>query len=301
MAILYIMFRGYGRISSVVLMERATTSRDVRHHHTSDCIAGLTRIVPAVGPHAVRTGQLVYVNDDVLKASAGGATQSPAGLERWNREPDVQLRFFTDAPDPVFQVQPGILESLSEMSVTAYTSYFGADLSVQDSGGRNPLFVHSPGLRVVQDLDNLLGCRPYGRHFDSDVILVDRGDCTFVEKLMFARDAGAAGVVVINNEDEGINPSANEAEIGAAGDLEAVALVLVPGYVGDAIESMMSSAGTHGVGVLVSLDPERRTAHTQPGQEIDSESSEKNEPHSAGSGKMLFLNGHALLNTRLVE
>ena len=46
-----------------------------------------------------------------------------------------------------------------------------------------------------------LACQPLvnGAEVDGKIAVVDRGECLFVEKVQAAQDAGAVGVVVVNN------------------------------------------------------------------------------------------------------
>ena len=45
------------------------------------------------------------------------------------------------------------------------------------------------------------------------IVLLHRGTCTFIEKLAYAKRAGARGVVVISDMDMAINPSAEAEEL----------------------------------------------------------------------------------------
>jgi len=142
---------------------------------------------------------------------------------------------------------------------------------------------------IQWDKSNPLGCKPYETEFDGDVVLIHRGDCTFLEKLVYARDAGASGVVVISDDDVATNPSASLEEIAAAGDIDDVALVLLPHSVGKAVAAMVGAAGTFGYGhVMVAVEPEAQTGVESVGQ------------MPGEIGPVLYINGHPILNTRLM-
>ncbi|KAJ2077187.1 hypothetical protein H4R24_005276 [Coemansia sp. RSA 988] len=51
------------------------------------------------------------------------------------------------------------------------------------------------------------GCASYDSRFEGQIILLKRGNCTFVEKATHAQDAGAAGVMVYNSDSELMSPT----------------------------------------------------------------------------------------------
>lgn len=228
-----------------------------------------------VGPHAVRSGQVVHVNDPALLRSF------PESLRY--RSQVVRLRIFLDTVDPA-----GATALNGETYITAYTAEFGADSTV--IGGTSTLRPgHGEGTMIHWDKNNPHGCKPYETEFDGDAVLVHRGDCTFLEKLVYARDAGASGVIVVSDDDAATNPSASPEEIAAAGDIDDIALVLLPHSVGRSVAAMVGAAGTFGYGhVMVAVEPEAQTIVESVGQ-------------TPGEiGQILYINGHPLLNTRLM-
>jgi mannosidase alpha-like ER degradation enhancer 1 len=61
-----------------------------------------------------------------------------------------------------------------------------------------------------------------------EALLVDRGECTFLEKLLNAKEAGASGVIVINDDDARVSPSIDDEEREEVGDaVDDVALVIL--------------------------------------------------------------------------
>ncbi|KAG0709546.1 glycoside hydrolase family 47 protein [Suillus ampliporus] len=236
--------------------------------------------ITKLGPHAVRTGQMVYVNDSALwePIPDPGPTY---------RSKDVQLRIFLDTFDPALVAQPGATNFNGETYIKAYTAQFGVDLAAL---GGSFLFGYGEGTEVQRDKSNPLGCKPYETEFDGNAVLVHRGDCTFLEKLVYARHAGASGVIVVSDEDTPINPSASAEEITAAGEIGDVALVLLPHTVGKSVTAMVDAAGMFGYGhVMFTVDSE---AQGWTEGAID---------HTPGDiGQILYINGHPLLNTRLI-
>jgi mannosidase alpha-like ER degradation enhancer 1 len=208
------------------------------------------------------------------------------------------LRFYLDTTAPKFQVQGGIIESPPEILITAYTSLFGADLTALPLAEAEPArFGHGQGVRVIRDKANASGCLPYDRTFDNDVVLVHRGGCTFLEKLVRAKSAGASGVVVISGDELAFNPSCDPEEMAAAGDLGDVALLALKRSAGTLVVSMLDVADAHGVGVVVlAVDSEGQTA-TNNGRRLPDAIGKRSHEHPS---RVLYINGHALLNTRLL-
>lgn len=253
-----------------------------------------------VGPHAVRTGQIVYVNDTSLALTpVKDKTAADQERMRKSRQPDIQLRLHIDFVDPMFQVQAGATESLSEAYVTAYTAFFGADLAVPPDPDQEPVrFGHHDGVRLTRDPNNPLGCSTYDVSFEGEALLVQRGVCTFLEKLLMAKAAGASGIVIAGDEELGINPSADAAEVAAAGNISDVALVALKRSAAQVVISMLDSVDAHGTGdVILMIDPEGYSGATL----LPDDTIADPQPHSPiDPGRVLYVNGHPLLNTRLV-
>ena len=195
--------------------------------------------------------------------------------------------------DPLLPTRPGMVELNAEFHVTAHTATFGADVTT--AGNLKSLIFGRPeGVRIRRDGTNLLGCQPFDQDLAGDTVFVWRGGCTFLEKLTYARDAGASGVIVINTDDTHINPSATSDEIAAAGELHNVALVLLPHTAGKNIAAMLDASGLFGYGnVLFSIDPEGWSSQPKAGGD-GRDDQEDQTPH------VLYINGHPLLNTRLI-
>jgi mannosidase alpha-like ER degradation enhancer 1 len=194
----------------------------------------------------------------------------------------------------MFQVQTSVIESATEVLVTGYTALFGADLSdmYEEKGLR---FVRGEGVRIVRDRTNSGGCLPYADKYDDVILLVNRRECTFLQKLVLARSAGAAGIVVISDTDIGINPSAADDELETVRELSDVAIVLLTRQAGEVVLNMLDWAESRGSGqVMVALDPERRSA-MDGGDPLDERKEKSPDPN-----RVLYLNGHPLLNTRLL-
>lgn len=248
-------------------------------------------IIILVGHYTVRPGHLVYINDTSLFHSD---SDHEAAI---HRDPDVQLRFYINPVDPMFEIQTGMQGKIGTSNdfhalITGHTGNFGGDVSKDTAPNRKLLrFVREQGLTVNMDYSNSRGCKTYERPYPDAVLLVHRGDCTFLEKLLNARTALAAGVLVIGDDDTIINPTANADELEAAGDLNDVVIVVLPKKGGQMLLEMMANAENGGAQVTMAMDREERltpdTGHV-PEETVK-------DPH-----RILYLNGHPLLNTRLL-
>ncbi|KAJ6509896.1 alpha mannosidase-like protein [Mycena vitilis] len=243
-----------------------------------------------LGHYDVRAGHIVYVNDSSIFSPTdpfGDTTDAQRAL-------DLPLRFFTESTNPYLEAQTGLPDLLNMMDVlvSGSTALFGPELGVAVAGDEHPLRINNQsGVPVHRDDHNTYGCGPYEWTLQDAVVLVERGECTFLQKLIMARDAGAAGVFVVSNEDVALNPTADPEELEVAGNLGDVGLVVLSPQVGQLVHDMLDSTDERGGQVLLQVDPERLSA---PSPDIVHEA-EKEKAH-----KILYLNGHPLLNTRLL-
>ena len=249
-----------------------------------------------MGPHSVRAGQLIFV-DDQRFASTGGASTGTTT----QRVPVINLRFFINDVDPTFQDQASTTEDPLEVTLSAHTAAFGGDPSLSAPEDEPIHFSHQDGVRLVQDHTNPCGCETYERLYVDEVLLVNRGECTFLRKLINAKDAGASGVIVINGDDDRVTPSIDKEEGEEVGDaVDGVALVILTKTSGDVVTEMIKRIEYSGSGqVMFMVDPESRqvgmkkpTKNTRSIGEMDKLRDEMK--------RVLYLNGHALVNTRLV-
>ncbi|KAF7355218.1 alpha-1,2-Mannosidase [Mycena sanguinolenta] len=208
-----------------------------------------------LGHYDVRAGHTVYINDSSIFSPADPFDDG-TGIQR---ALDLPLRFFTQSTDTLSEAQAGFPELLNMMD------FLGM--------GYTALFWPGTGLPVYRDDANTFGCVPYAQPLQDAVIVVQRGECTFLQKLLMVKNAGAAGVLVVSDEDMPINPTADAKELEDAGDLSDIA---------------RRSAGGQ---VVLQVDPERFSSVVPDVvQEAD----------PAKVHKILYLNGHPLLNTQLL-
>jgi ER degradation enhancer, mannosidase alpha-like 1 len=235
----------------------------------------------------------VYINDSSLFA----AMRQVDIDER--RDPDVQLRFYVQEVQPMFGTLLHPEQDSLDITVTGYTASFGGDVSGSTAATRQPIrFNAGGGLSVKKDESNKFGCQVYDNTFENDVLLVYRGECTFIQKLVIAKNAGAAGVVVITEDEQGINPTASLEDMEAAGDLTDVAIVVLPRRTGRLVEDLMEQTLEQGLGqlmVVVGPQSPAEMTETKTTQEGDPGAQKQSNTHN-----ILYLNGLPLLNTRLI-
>ena len=251
-------------------------------------LATLTENLRTVGPHTVHVGQMVYINDTVLSTKL----QSLKTKQVEGRHIDAQLRIFIDFVDAGSHTG-GLV---SDAIFTASTGLFAGDPSVPFPDDGKPLrFGQGEGVGLVRDRVNPTGCHAYTHAFADEAILVHRGGCTFLEKLQRAHEVGASGVVVINDSDETVTPSANGEDLKYVGDsLDDAAVVVLRASDGRQVSAMLDVAEDHHVGRVVLIVENLEQDPALPEQSFTGEQSE------FASNRVLYINGYALLNTRLL-
>lgn len=251
---------------------------------------------------------MVYVNDtDLFRVPISSNPIMDEDGFPLNRAKDVQLRFFFDKEDPIVNQFAGQGNTM-EMLTLGYTSTFGADLGLGNQFRQRPMrFLDGGGNRLSRVHSDPSGCTPYepGIVPQDSVILISRGDCTFLEKLAHARHAKALGVIVINSDDIPINASADQDDLDQYGsDLDQAVLLVVSKSSGDQLLRMVAMAESRGFSeVLVAVEPEGQSGvtETRHTEENKRDKKEKKElPAQGDTGKILYVNGHPLMNTRLL-
>ncbi|KAK7061652.1 alpha-1,2-mannosidase [Favolaschia claudopus] len=242
-----------------------------------------------LGHYDVRAGHVVYINDPNIFGPP-----DPFDDANNKRALDVPVRFFTQSTDFLSEAQAGISDLLNMMDIltTGYTALFGAELGVPAETGEPELRIHNQnGVPVYRDDENIFGCSRFDLPLNDSIIVVNRGECTFLHKLLMARGAGAVGVIVISNEDLALNPTADKHELEEAGDLSDVGLIVLMPQEGQLLQDMLDSTEERGGQVVLQVDPERLSTVSP---DVVHET-EKEKMH-----KILYLNGHPLVNTRLL-
>jgi mannosidase alpha-like ER degradation enhancer 1 len=269
-----------------------------------------------VGHYHVRPGHVVYINDSTIFAPPTEAPGLTPIFPKGSREPDVQLRLSLNILDPMLGVQLANMDTDMSVRLTAYTAFFGADLSARVAAPLTnpPRMTQGGGLPLFRELSNQKGCVPYENVYPDSILVVERGECTFFTKLLEARHTGAVGVIVLSDEDLAINPTANADEVEEVGDISDIGLVLLPKTAGRVLIQLMEVIENLGSGqvtvtiyrdVLAMAD----SAHREPSyqgpiraseQETEGKARKEDENQDISNPRILYINGHPLLNTRLL-
>lgn len=230
-----------------------------------------------MGPLAVRTGQIVYLNDSNLNVAS---SQDTGPLDR---ESTVRLRFEVE---PLEEMSSLVAEDIEDLTVTGFTSLFGSDPY------SNIHLNQQRGVPILQvDKNNSMGCLPYATEFSlNSMVLVNRGSCTFLQKLAMAEAAGAIGVVVVSDDEYPLNPTADQDELTEIGDnISSSTLLVIPSSNGVTLRNLISRAAQRDAGVLMWLEKaDVSTSHIDP-----------TERQRTGL-RYLYVNNRPLINVRLL-
>jgi hypothetical protein len=164
---------------------------------------------------------------------------------------------------------PGSIFALNISSPAAIAGSMGAVSGGTDEGGLSkPLPVTPVTGKVVYANPAIADVNPLNNAaaIAGNIALIDRGTVTFAVKLQAALDAGAIGVIVVNNRDtnsaDGILP------IVMSGGSVNIPAVMVSFYDGQKIKDHLADAG--GVTVSLGADPTTRLGFFNAGRGADS-------------------------------
>lgn len=258
-----------------------------------------------MGHYHIRPGNLVYINDSALFGLQGTKdTKDPPESDVFTRDAEVALNFFTEMSDFIPEPPLNNGGSLDALQITskAFTGAFGTDLSVGAALTTSTPFSQGHALPLYWEDTNSFGCNPYQLSDIEGAVVVHRGQCTFLEKLLNVKQAGGKGVVVISDQDGLISPSTNPEDLAALGDMSDAFIVVLPSSEGDRlIELTVRGAQLGHVTTFVSLVRDPASAGSPPEEEESkATSSLEDEPPKPAPDRHLFLNGYPLMNTRLL-
>ena len=143
-------------------------------------------------------------------------------------------------PRPVLKVMPPAAAA-GMYEVT--TATFGPPVLSEGTVGE--LILADDGTGITTD-----ACEPLVGNFSDSIVLADRGSCAFTTKAAHAQEAGAVGVVVINNEPLGLPPMTGQDDsivIPSVGLTQGAGLALksdLPGVQGEICFDPTRIAGT---------------------------------------------------------
>ena len=143
-------------------------------------------------------------------------------------------------------------------SYEAQAASFGPALDA-NGGMTGKMVLVDDGQGVATD-----GCEPAQNNINGKIAVIERGACTFVQKVYFAQLAGAKGVIVVNNQPTGRAPMGGTADfvtIPSAGisrdDGDAIKAALSPNSVAKLIldEGFLAGASPEGLVRLYAPNP----------------------------------------------
>jgi mannosidase alpha-like ER degradation enhancer 1 len=254
-----------------------------------------------VGHYSVRPGHTVYINDSKIFHTPEEETNL-AQRELRHHERQIQLRIFSFGIESATRASESISsDNVMHLSVTGYTALFGADLSLShllNTSSTPPSIVRPEGVAIRHESLNRHGCVPFERSYPDSALIVHRGQCTFLEKLLYARAASASAVIIVSDDNFGINPTANPEELEAAGDLSDTAVILLPKKTGEALEDMLVASSKLGTAeIRISMDAKRSEGH---GEDLEHSQHVRKDKKNRNTARVLYINGHPLINTRLL-
>ncbi|GJJ07502.1 hypothetical protein Clacol_001704 [Clathrus columnatus] len=248
----------------------------IRAHLTSR-LDGRGYDITRLGPFAVHTGQMIYLNDSNLNV------ESTEKFEPLDRESTIRLHFGFDPIESMSSFGEGPIDDLV---ITAFTSLFGSD---PYSSIRLNQHKEIPVYQI--DGDNPMGCFLYpDESFLGSMVVVARGECTFLQKLVMARAGGAIGVIVVSDDEHPINPTADKDELALVDDhISNATLVVITLSSGEALQSLLSKAAQKSVEVVMSMEK----------TDISTSYIDRTEQKRTGI-RYIYVNNRPILNIRLL-
>ncbi|KIJ56728.1 glycoside hydrolase family 47 protein [Sphaerobolus stellatus SS14] len=213
--------------------------------HITTRLDGTGYDITRLGPFRVKTGQKVYLNDTSFHVEP----ITPV-IKEIEREIDITLRFSLQVGDASSLLGVAVDTFEREIMIVGHTALFGGDPTIggkeNDTSNVIPFGGPNPLLLVQPIPENIYGCLPYSQAIQpGSVLFVQRGDCTFIQKLRMAKAAGAAGVIVASDSEDPINPTADPGEKKIAQEnLSDVALVVVTRSVAQMIYQLLEIASS---------------------------------------------------------
>jgi ER degradation enhancer, mannosidase alpha-like 1 len=253
----------------------------------------------------VRQGEKVFFNDTLLF----GIDAADAATTKF-RARSIPLNFHTIRPSSpamydTVEKPEDLGQVTSEFTVEASTAEFGIDVDKARWISSENSSIDSFGLagaELIRIPENPLGCSPYNQdlyNVTNKMIYVERGDCLFIEKLAHARKAGALGVIVWNEDEELIRPTADPNDLRKYNkDIEGGAVLVVPGSAHSIITNRLTLAEQDPVNNIVRVRLEKEW----PDELVENRLSLKTEPSKTKPtpGRILYVNGHAMINTEIL-
>lgn len=155
---------------------------------------------------------------------------------------------------------PTTFESAANVVVSAPGGIAGSYACYPTTAFGTPITTPVPGDIVLVSNTNPLGCNanPITNNVSGKIALIRRGSCAFVEKVKNAQDAGAIGVIMMNNVD------GTPVAMGGADVTIAIPSVMISKSDGDILEAAVLSGTVTG---SLTSGPGTFTGNLVPGQQ----------------------------------
>ncbi|KAF8314870.1 alpha-mannosidase [Cantharellus anzutake] len=291
--------------------------------------------ITRLGQYRVYTGQKVYISDPIILRTLRRSEASPKSFRRFGL-PDIIL-YFSFAPSltsshwpsnfqaPLRSANAGFNESFV-FDALAATASFGGNPSESASGETSQQTRMTMPDPLIFSADSPFnGAVRVVPHLLPVVVFIRRGECAFLQKLILAKKAHFAGVIMDADDGELINPSIDKSdEELARRELWDVSIVVVGRDDGSVMDEMLGVAeersvnANDGEGWDVIVEVKRvedvikqdenttgkKKKKVNDGDDGDDDDGGKKKAHESGSANstppppvQLYINGLALRNT----
>jgi hypothetical protein len=194
------------------------------------------------------------VNADAQDNADGGSRNNA----NFSTPPEPNGPFVTNPRMQMFEWDPPFVNELVvDAPSSAAGSYFGSDAefgpALGSTGVSGSLVVANDGTGTPSDACEAL---TNGAQISGNLAVVDRGTCTFVVKVKNAQDAGAVGVVIVNNV------AGNPIAMGGTDNTINIPSMMISLADGDFVKAGLPATGTTRA---VSNPPPRRDSDLEAG------------------------------------
>ncbi|RXK37277.1 hypothetical protein M231_05419 [Tremella mesenterica] len=252
--------------------------------------------VSSIGPHRIRPGQKVYISDPTISHHVPiPQTPLPSHLPV-----ELVLRFSTY----LNSATPGETNNVFLHAIGS-TATFGRAFSSNTYGWG---FISGP-VPLIRPIENSQGCLPFDETY-MGILLLDRGECSFISKLLHATRAGAAGVIVVGfpqeiqqtlvGEGQGlIRPSAEEESLKISEEIAQSGMIYVDHKIGQGVLKEMKDGVKVAVELLHMDQPIQVTGHEGKVEDEDGSVSDR-QKEDISRGK-IFVGEWAVHNIHIIN
>ncbi len=164
----------------------------------------------------------------MAEAQDGGGTNNANFLTLGDGAPGRMQMYLwsSSSPAQLVHIQSSETYPLGGVNFTAIQAAFGPALTTTGVTGQLVIVEANQNMQVT--CPNDCGCGtnqgvglPPNNNVQGKIVLIDRGTCSFIEKVMGAQLGGAAGVIIVNNA-----PGAGPVAMGGAAENGAPAIII---------------------------------------------------------------------------